>query len=90
MSEPTYTIHLIVAQYKQSRPGEFMPTVVDAWDEYTFEINEEGYQESLAKHRAKEGTDYETMGVRELQVVLPQSAITNLFDPAVITFKDKS
>jgi hypothetical protein len=88
MSEPTYTVRLIIAQYKQSYPHELMPNVVDAWDEYTMDSNPEGYQEALDKHRAKEGDDYEYGGVRELIVELPQSAVTKLFDPVTVSFKE--
>lgn len=70
-------IRLIIAQYKERYPGEYMPNVVDAWDEYVLEDNWEGYQESLAKHKAREDSDYEA--VRELIVTVPDEAILKLF-----------
>jgi hypothetical protein len=84
VSEPTIKLHLIVAQYKQAYGGQYMPNVVDCWDEYALEDNYEGYQEALTRHHAKEGTDYEIMGVRELTVEIPESAITGLFKVAVV------
>jgi hypothetical protein len=77
-------IRLIIAQYKQSYPGEYMPNVVDAWDEYVLEDNWQGYEEALAKHKAGEGTDYEPNGVKELIVTVPDDVITGLFDIPVV------
>lgn len=71
-------IHMIVVQYNQRYPGEYMPNVVDVWDEYTMDENPDGYLESLRKHEAMVPKDYEA--VRELIVHVPDDAITSLFD----------
>lgn len=70
-------IRLIIAQYPQQYDGQYMPNVVDAWDEYAMDGNEEGYAEALAKHQAKLGIDYEA--VRELTVTVPDQVVTDLF-----------
>lgn len=69
-------IRLIVAQYKEMYEGELMPNIVDAWDEYALEDNGVGYDEALAKHKAREGADYEW--VRELDVTVPDDVIDSL------------
>jgi hypothetical protein len=71
-------INLIIAQYAQSYDGQYMPNVIDAWDEFTLEDNQEGYNEALAKaqQRVLDG-DYEA--VRELAVIVPDEAVTGLF-----------
>jgi hypothetical protein len=76
-------IRLIVAQYKCHYPGEFMPNVVDAWDEYVLEDNDRGYQEALAKHEAMVPNGYEW--VRELDVTVPDDVIEGLADVPQLT-----
>lgn len=71
-------IRLIIAQYPQSYPGQLMPSVVDAWDEFALEDNWAGYKEALAKHKAGVPRDY--TAVRELVVHVPDEAVTSLFE----------
>ena len=79
MSHPDYEIRLIIAQYKQGYPGQYMPNVMEAWDEYVLEDNQSGYEEKLKEHRDRIGKDYED--VKELIVVVPQDTILDLFAP---------
>lgn len=77
-----YRIRLIIAQWKCSYPGELMPNVVDAWDDYVLQDNWDGYEEALKSHRDRVGTDYEW--VRELDVQVPESVVSALaFVPSV-------
>ena len=46
-------IHLIVAQYPQQYDGQYMPNVVDAWDEFVLEDNYEGFVDSLNEHKKR-------------------------------------
>lgn len=70
-------LHMIVAQYKESYPGELMPNVVDVWDEFVMDDNPDGYRKELKRHEALVGTEYS--GVRELVVTLPDEVVTDLF-----------
>lgn len=76
-------IRLIIAQHKCDYPGQFMPNVVDAWDEYTLEDNWQGYEEALRKYTDLVGTAYES--VRELIVTIPDRSVTDLFDNQIPT-----
>jgi hypothetical protein len=78
-----YTIRLIFAQWKCSYPGELMPNVVDSWDEYLMEDNHDGFAESLARHEARVGTDYEW--VRCLDVQVPFDIIESLADVPILS-----
>lgn len=71
-------IRLIVAQYKQRYEGQYMPNVMDAWDEYVLDENGEGYQEKLQKYQAMVPNELEW--VRELDVTVPDDVITSLAD----------
>ena len=66
-------VRLIFAQYKQGYPGELCPNVVDAWDEYALDENYSGFEESLKKHEALVGEEYEW--VKCLNVRVPDDAI---------------
>lgn len=71
-------IRLIVGQYKESYPGEYMPNVLDAWDEYTLDENHEGFEEKLRKYEGwVESGDIEA--VRLLDVEIPDDAVLDLF-----------
>lgn len=76
-------IKIIIAQYPQSYPGQYMPNVVDAWDEFTLEDNWEGFETSLKKHEALalDGT-YE--GVRVLDVIVPDASVLALFQTPTV------
>lgn len=41
-------VYLVIAYPTCSYPGEYAPYIADVWDEYTREMNEEGYLESIA------------------------------------------
>lgn len=75
-------IRLIIAQYPQNYPGESMPNVVDAWDEYTLDDNYEGYEAALKHHQDQVGTTYEAVRVAVIQV--PDQAILDLFEPPTL------
>lgn len=78
----TYDVTLVIAQYTQRYAGEYAPNVVDAWDEYVIADNNEGFNESLAKHEARVGKDYEW--VRTLVVTIPQDVVFSLADPPTV------
>lgn len=68
-------IHLIIAQYKGCPLPNFMPNVIDAWDEFTLEDNWSGFAEAVEKAEASD--NYEK--VRTLIVNIPDDAVVNLF-----------
>lgn len=71
-------IRMIVAQYPERYAGEYMPNIVDAWDEYVMDDNPEGFNDALKKHEALVASgDYEA--VRVLDVEVPDSAVLGLF-----------
>jgi hypothetical protein len=78
-------INLIVAQYKQAYDGQYMPNVVDAWDEYVMEDNHKGFYDSLCEHEARVNKDYDW--VRVLVVEVPDDVVTNLATPPVVKAK---
>lgn len=74
-------VRLIFGQYQQRYDGELMPNVLDAWDEYVLDDNPIGYQEALAKFEAMVPSELEW--VRELDIHVPDAAITALAVPSV-------
>lgn len=78
-------VNLIIAQYNVSYPGELMPNVMDAWDEFALEENFEGYEESLKRYEARVGLNYEW--VRVLVVDIPDDVVENLNKPPVVVAK---
>lgn len=71
-------IRMIIGQYPESYPGEYMPNVLDAWDEYVLEDNYEGFEEKLQKYKSwvQEG---ELEAVRVLDVEISDDAVLDLF-----------
>lgn len=72
-------IRLIVGQYPQSYDGQLMPNVLDAWDEFVLEDNYEGFAEKLAEYESWV-TKGDLEAVRVLDVIVPDIAVTGLFD----------
>ena len=70
-------VRCIIAQRKCRYPGQYAPELLDAWSEYVFEDNPEGYAERLDEEQKRVGTEYEA--VRELDIVVPDTAIDALF-----------
>jgi hypothetical protein len=79
-------IHLIIVQYKGCPIPQYMPNVVDAWDEYTLEDNWRGFEEALAKAKANDA--YEE--VKTAIVSIPANDILSLFDTPRIKGEVKS
>lgn len=75
-------IRLIVGQYKQGYPGELMPNVLAAWDEYVLEDNYEGFDRELTGYREQVGTDFESVAVVRIDV--PDHSIAKALMPPVI------
>lgn len=73
-------IYLIVAKYHDTYADATMPSVVDAWDEYTMDDNPEGYPESLRQHLDQVGRGGYA-GVNELTIEIPDEAVRKLFTP---------
>jgi hypothetical protein len=80
-------IRLIIGQYPQRYPGQYMPNVLDAWDEYTLEDNWEGYEEKLNQYKSwvEKG---ELEGVREMVIRVPTDTVLALFDPPPVVEAD--
>lgn len=72
-------IRLIIGQYPQQYDGQLMPNVLDAWDEFVLDDNQEGFDKKLAEYESwvLKG-DLEA--VRVLDVTIPDFAVTTLFD----------
>jgi hypothetical protein len=70
-------ITLIIGQYKQNYPGQLMPNVLDAWDEFAMDENNEGFQESLKKFEG--WVPKELDAVRTLDVIIPDDVVLDLF-----------
>jgi hypothetical protein len=69
-------IQLIIGQNAQTYPGEYMPNVVDAWDEYACDGNWEGYQDALKRQQKNFGAE----NVREIMIEIPDRELTGLWD----------
>jgi hypothetical protein len=76
-------VKLIVGQYPQDYAGQYMPNVLDAWDEFVLEDNYEGFEQSLAKHE-KMVQDGDLEAVRVLNIFIPDNALTKLFEPPTV------
>lgn len=61
------------------------PEMVDAWDEYTRDENEDGYQDAVGKWQSE--TDVDAFAVVEFE--LPEQAVMNALypDPVVVEAK---
>jgi hypothetical protein len=70
-------IHLFVI----SEGSDSQATVVDAWDGYTIDGNEEGYLKALKLCRKKYGADVE---IREAVVSVPDDFLNGLFHTQAI------
>lgn len=70
-------IRCIIVQRKSRYIGEFEPELWDAWSEYVLEDNPDGYAEKLGEAHKLLGT--ELTQVRELEVIIPEGSITELF-----------
>lgn len=44
-------LHLVIAQYKQSYPGQLAPNVMEVWTEGEFEANDTGFFDKLKSYR---------------------------------------
>lgn len=71
-------LHLIVGYYKGADRDREMPNVIDAWDEYCVDGNEQGFEDAIKK--AKEDCE----DVRLLDLNIPEKAVTSLFDVPVV------
>lgn len=81
-------IHLIIAQYRGCSIPQYMPNVIEAWDEYMLDDNYEGWKAALDAAQAKVGDDYEA--VRVMIVEVPDQAVVNLFEPPRIRMVPKA
>lgn len=70
-------VRCIIVQRKSHYVGEFAPELWDAWSEYVLEDNPDGYAKKLGEAHKLLGT--ELTGVRELEVIIPEGVITDLF-----------
>ena len=70
-------VRCIIVQRNCRYPGEYQPELWDAWSEYVLEDNPDGYAESLGKAHNILGS--ELTAVRELEVIISEGVIDNLF-----------
>ena len=66
-------LHLIVGYYAGQDRSREMPSILDVWDEWTRESNEEGFHEAVAKAGAAH------KDIRLLDVSIPDDAVTSLW-----------
>ena len=76
-------INLIVGQYPQQYDGQYMPNVLDAWDEYTMEDNYQGFLEAVGKYEGWVAKG-DLEAVRVLAVNVPDEAVLDLFKVPVV------
>lgn len=81
-------IRLIIGQYPQQYDGQLMPSVLEAWDEFTLEDNQQGFNEKLAEYESWVAKG-DLEAVRLLDVTIPDFAITTLFDIPTIAGRVK-
>jgi hypothetical protein len=72
-------IRLIIGQYTQRYPGEYMPNVMAAWDEYAYDENWDGYEADVKKYQALVDKG-ELEAIREMVIRVPDETVLGLFE----------
>lgn len=65
----------LLATNSGCRPGD-SPWIVDAWDEYSIEENEQGFAGAISKAEAKYGAG----SIRVIQVQVPDDTLVKAFE----------
>ncbi len=76
-------LHLICARFAEDGEGD---EILDAWDEWTLDGNEDGFEEKLQALRV----EYPKGDIRVAIVEVPDDFFSNIFKPTRVKGKPKS